>query len=235
MGRPWHPMFHFQNPRRTPFVPIRWSGALPHLYKPGGLYFVSFRLWDAIMRDEQLAALKRAAYRAAARGQQRDRDVVRKLLDAAATPLQLGSCVLAQPELAKIVQDTLLRNDVWHVLKDLPKKEQLSISRLPPEVHYLLTSWSIMPNHVHVTYIPAHGHQPSDIQQAWKSITAHKINERLNRKGDLWLRESFDHLVRSEEHHEVFIEYNDDNARKAGLCLRGEDWPFCSAHPSHRV
>jgi hypothetical protein len=39
----------FVDPRKTPFVPVRWRGELPHLYKPGCCYFATFGLADAIL------------------------------------------------------------------------------------------------------------------------------------------------------------------------------------------
>ena len=37
----------FIDPRATPFAPLRCRGKLPHLYKEGGTYFVTFCLADA--------------------------------------------------------------------------------------------------------------------------------------------------------------------------------------------
>ena len=37
--------------RKTPFVPIRSRGELPHLEKDGATYFVTFRLYDAVRSD----------------------------------------------------------------------------------------------------------------------------------------------------------------------------------------
>ena len=42
------PRIDFVDPRTLPFVEMRSRGELPHLYKEGGSYFVTFRLWDAV-------------------------------------------------------------------------------------------------------------------------------------------------------------------------------------------
>ena len=41
------------DPRKTPFALIRSRGALPHLYKEGGTYFVTFRLADALVTQKR--------------------------------------------------------------------------------------------------------------------------------------------------------------------------------------
>ncbi|HEY3244903.1 MAG TPA: hypothetical protein VGM03_16300, partial [Phycisphaerae bacterium] len=38
----------FLDPRTTPFAPLRGRGELPHLYKEGATYFVTFCLYDAV-------------------------------------------------------------------------------------------------------------------------------------------------------------------------------------------
>ena len=42
----------FVNPRELPFAPIRSRGELPHLFKEGGIYFVTFGLFDAVILRE---------------------------------------------------------------------------------------------------------------------------------------------------------------------------------------
>jgi hypothetical protein len=42
------PKIDFVDPRTLPFVETRSRGELPHLYKEGSSYFVTFRLWDAV-------------------------------------------------------------------------------------------------------------------------------------------------------------------------------------------
>ena len=56
-----------------------------------------------------------------------------------------------------------------------------------------------MPNHVHVVVTPMKGFALGEILHSWKSFSAHKINELLGREGQLWQRESYDHIVRNAE------------------------------------
>ncbi len=90
-----------------------------------------------------------------------------------------------------------------------------------------------MPNHVHVIFTPWQSYEPSDILHSWKSYTAHKINQLLQRQGTLWERESFDHLIRSLDYFEYFINYVENNPVAAGLCAKAENWLWSSA--SHRT
>jgi REP element-mobilizing transposase RayT len=86
----------FVDPRTTPFVPMRCRGELPHLYKDGGSYFVTFRLWDAVVPN--LPPIdKKALHKLSA-------EQIAALTE---PPLRLGSCVLTRPELAKAVEDSL--------------------------------------------------------------------------------------------------------------------------------
>ena len=81
---------------------------------------------------------------------------------------------------------------------------------------YRLDQWVVMPNHVHALVTPHEGYRLKRILQGWKSFTAHAINSHLGRHGQLWQRESFDHLVRSADHLERFRRYIRANPPKAG-------------------
>lgn len=123
-------------------------------------------------------------------------------------PLVLGSCILRIPEAAKIVQNAILH---FH------------------RKRYEVLGWCVMPNHVHAIFSPLANHTPAGILHSWKSFTAHKINSALYREGTLWERESFDHLIRSADHVESFVEYAENNPVEAGFCARAADWPYSSA------
>jgi len=106
-----------------------------------------------------------------------------------------GSCLLADPPCAEIVAGAMNSFDGHR---------------------YRLDQWVIMPNHVHVLLAVNEGFALEGILQGWKSFTAHAINRHLNRHGQLWQRESFDHIVRSPAHLERFCRYIRENPAKAG-------------------
>jgi REP element-mobilizing transposase RayT len=74
-----------------------------------------------------------------------------------------------------------------------------------------------MPNHVHVLLTPITGFELEDILHSIKSFTATKINRILGRAGQLWQRESYDHIVRDINQLQAYQEYIAANPRKARL------------------
>ncbi len=203
--------FEFTDPRKTPFVDPKSRDYLPHLYKEGGTYFVTFRLWDAVVPKEerQSAAGTAAPQREPNTSQQRQKQKTREEIAAESeTPLRLGSCLLADPRIAEMVQKSVKH---FHGRR------------------YYLHAWCVMGNHLHVVYTAMGEHVPHDIHHSWKSYTAHQANTILNRTGTFWESEGFDHLVRSIEDLEWFIEYVENNPVAAGLCRSKEDWRWSSA------
>jgi REP element-mobilizing transposase RayT len=215
--------FEFIDPRNTPWAEPRSRGELPHLYKEGGSYFVTFRLLDAVdtsvkkcSRDGCTTTKLRANSRDGGTTSRRakrhtlspEREVV-LIARETEPPLRLGSCVLIRPEIAELVQGALRH---FH------------------GQCYYLSAWCVMPNHVHVVVTPNNGWELSAILHSWKSFTAHQANKMLNRQGPFWERESFDHLIRTFEHFEAFIHYVENNPVAARLCQAPEDWVWNSAH-----
>src|SRR6476469_6758191 len=89
------------DPRKTPFVPVRSRGELPHLYKPGGTYFITFRLADAIVPADERTKPSREA-----RGRPVSDEV--ELVRAFDPPIALGSCALNDDRLARLVENAML-------------------------------------------------------------------------------------------------------------------------------
>lgn len=80
----------------------------------------------------------------------------------------------------------------------------------------------IMPNHCHLVIRPFDGHELEDILQGVKSMTARAINRSRGESGSLWQEESYDRIVRDEEHLWRVIQYIGRNPRQAGLAP--EQW-----------
>lgn len=78
---------------------------------------------------------------------------------------------------------------------------------------YELGDFVIMPNHVHLLVRVLPGHQLSTAVEAWKSISARRVNRLRGRRGSLWQPEYFDHIVRDGEHWERFARYIRQNPR----------------------
>ena len=119
-----------------------------------------------------------------------------------------GACFLKDDRLAEIVENALLHFD---------------------GERYALHAWCVMPNHVHILFTPEAGFKMSQIVSSWKSFTANKCNQALNRTGKLWEREPFDRHIRNEQHYRNAIAYIENNPVKAGLCEKPVDWRWSSA------
>jgi len=114
---------------------------------------------------------------------------------------------------------------------------------------YVLHSYCIMPNHVHVLLTPDPNHFQTKgsseppvgesldkqsplfrIMHSLKSYTANRANRILNRSGVFWQAESYDHWVRSENELERIVNYIRANPIRAKLVERHEDWYWSSCH-----
>ena len=195
------PNVDFVDPRSTPYAPIRSRGELPHLYKPGGTFFVTFRLRDAVLETP-------GAFRRLVAGSTDCPDFAERLTSASEPKLRAGSCLLRKITLGRVVEDAL----TFHHAE-----------------RYQLISWCVMPNHVHATYATLDDWSPADIHKTWKGYTARRINEAVGVTGELWERETFDHLVRKTAHADYFAWYVENNPVLAGLVADPADWPLSSA------
>ncbi|WP_254510511.1 transposase [Anatilimnocola floriformis] len=187
--------------------PLRvYYRALPHWRQEGATYFTTFRLGDSIPdgRLRELTAL-RAQWerlnpppRSESQWQQISHTTmvhIERWLDEGS-----GSCILQDLASSSVVEQKLKHFD---------------------GVQYELGAYVIMPNHVHVLVRPySDEHNPLEsIVQAWKANAAREINLALGQSGQLWQHESFDRIVRDEEHLWRCLQYIGDNARRANLAI----------------
>jgi type I restriction enzyme R subunit len=107
-----------------------------------------------------------------------------------------GRCLLKQPELAKIVADSLMYFD---------------------RQRYRMGDFVVMPNHVHLLAAFQTAEMMKKQCDSWLHYTAFRINQAIGEKGKFWQQEPFDHLVRSPEQYEYLRQYISDNPMKAGL------------------
>ncbi len=184
------------DPRTVPFSSAKFRGYLPHFYKDGCTYFVTFCLADVTKGRR----LQRRTFA----GNEDPTDIAASFEPG---PFA-GRCGLREPASARIVEDSLL-----HFQGE----------------RYALSSWCVMPNHVHVVVTPYDGHPLRRILHSWKSFTAHEINRITGCSGPVWQEESFDHMVRDQDSFQKFITYTEVNPVSAGLVDQPEQWPFGSA------
>ena len=183
------------SPFFNPYAGTHISAAnLPHWRQDGVLYFITFRLADSLpaekihnMRLERKTWLCTHPQPLTPEQEKEYWDLFgecsHRWLDAGH-----GECLLAKPGIRHIVEDALRHFDGQR---------------------YALGRFVVARNHVHALVRPLGGHDLSGILQAWKSFTAKRINNSLERSGQVWQKESYDHIVRSASalwHIERYIE-----------------------------
>ena len=176
---------------------------LPHWRQEGATYFVTFRLADSLPQKklDELASLKdkwerhhllphsEAVLQEWARMAS---DRIERWLDQG-----MGKCVLKEPSLAALL------TSAFHYFDD---------------DRYELDCYVVMPNHAHAVLRPLRSeHSVEEIVGSWKKYCAKQINNRLHRSGELWQEETYDRIIRDEEHLWRVIQYIGSNPDRAGL------------------
>ena len=187
----------------NPYEEIRFTqNLLPHWQQAGAVYFITFRLADALparllaqREDERTTWLrfhpKPWTLETEDEYHKRFSGAVERWLDAGH-----GSCLLRQIDCAKIIDDALRHFDGKRLA---------------------LISSVVMPNHVHLLLVQNPEHPLEDLLRSWKTFSARAINEVRKRSGTLWQRSYFDRLVRDEKHFRNCLRYIRKNPEKAHL------------------
>jgi REP element-mobilizing transposase RayT len=204
-------------------------GYLPHFESQVAIQHVTFHLADSLPKVALLrieAELKRLP--------PEKQEVERRKRIEAWRDAGYGSCILRQPDVAQMMQSTLLFFD---------------------SQRYRLLAWVIMPNHVHILFQPLNGWTVAKIVASWKKFTARKIcdyqratpgfaNRAIGGKTNqaigepsgeprakpdpVWQREYWDRYIRNEKHLHQAILYIQENPVKAGLVAAAGDWRWSS-------
>jgi putative transposase len=202
-------------------------GYLPHFESALAIQHVTFHLADSLPADalERIEAELEFLPKDARAVERRKR--VEEWIEAGH-----GSCVLREPEVARLMEGALAHFD---------------------GARYRLMEWVIMPNHVHILFETVPPWTVAKVVASWKTWTGRKILEwkkdELARREPgvpgggvfkpgsaglqpgavVWTREYWDRYVRDERHLRQVIEYIHENPVKAGLVKRPEDWEWGSA------
>lgn len=195
-------------------VGLGWHsrGYLPHFESTDKLQHVTYHLADSLPKGvvERLEAeLKRLS--------PEKQDAERRKRVEAWIDAGHGCCVLREPAIASLVQNSFLRFD---------------------GERYRLLAWVVMPNHVHVLFQPLNGWLVAKIVASWKSYTGRRISEWLKAAGNavpggierIWHREYWDRYIRDEKHYRQAVTYIHRNPVKAGLVAEPEAWQWSSAY-----
>jgi len=94
---------------------------------------------------------------------------------------------------------------------------------------YVLHAFVVMPNHIHWLYTSLGKENLITIRNRFKRLTARKINKVIERSGSVWMKEGFDHWIRTGLEFENTINYIERNPVKAGLIKNAKNWKWSSA------
>lgn len=83
-----------------------------------------------------------------------------------------------------------------------------------------------MPDHVHMLMTPYEEWRLPRIMGRVEGVSAHLINAALGRRGTVWQREPFDHIIRSDETRREKGEYIVMNPVRKGLVDHPDDYPW---------
>ena len=186
-----------------PDIPITiYHRHLPHWRQAGATYFVTFRLADALPQSklEQLRRWRAQWEREhpPPRSEQEWQDFAQRYTRTTEAWMDegYGECVFRSPALAQVMADAFLHF-----------QDQRAVTGC----------YVVMPNHCHVVVRPLGNFQLEQILDSWKGYVGHKVNKRLKRHGMVWQEESYDRIIRDEEHLFRVVQYIGRNAAKAGL------------------
>ena len=184
---------------------------LPHWRQDGATYAVTFRQADALpqSRIDELRRLRQdwearhPEPREDAAWEEYAREFTRRVdawLDEGA-----GSCVFRERDAVEILAAALTK---FHGSR------------------YHSGAYAIMPNHAHLVIRPFAGEELGQLLQGIKGAVAREIQRRAGTTGGtLWQEESYDRIIRDEEHLARVIAYTGANPEKAGLGHE-RDWRF---------
>jgi len=161
----------------NPYADIRFTAnRLPHWQQQGAVYFITFRLADAVPHHlrTQLESEREAWLRVhpqpwsgevESEYYERFSGAIERWLDAGH-----GACILRRHDCAEIVAEALRYFDAQRAL---------------------MISSVVMPNHVHAVFVQHPSWPLEKLLRSWKSFTSRKINPQLSREGTLWQRDYF--------------------------------------------
>jgi REP element-mobilizing transposase RayT len=191
-----------------PDLPLRtYHRHLPHWRQEGATYAVTFRQSDSIPQAH-LQSLKRwrsiweqqhPEPRTEIEWKQFAKEITNKTerwIDEG-----YGSCVFRESRFSRMMSDSLLHFQ---------------------NQRHFTSSFVVMPNHVHAVIRPMSSFELEDCLQRIKQYVSTHINRTLKKEGVLWEEESYDRIVRDEEHLWKVVQYIGRNPKKAGIPV--EQW-----------
>ena len=178
---------------------------LPHFYEENAVYDITFRLVNTIPRHifQDYIIIKEQLKK-----QGKDKDLYRVYND----------------NIGEYLDDTA-NSKSWLANTEV-QAEVLSAIYFHHKKSFYVIAFCIMPNHVHLI-VNTLGFSYSPLGKTLGSIkqfSARKANLILQRKGQFWHHESYDHMVRSRNELAERVKYVKNNPVKSGLVKSWKDW-----------
>jgi len=181
---------------------IKTRNNLPHWQQDGATFFVTYRLNDSIPREQMdkwfsekekwlLANPKPWDEETEAEYHGRFSVEVDRMMDAGH-----GACVLRDRQHADVVKQEFGNHD---------------------GERYMLHSWVVMPNHVHILFSLDVGNRLEKVVGGWKRTSSRRINQATGQQGALWQKDYFDRMIRDWDHLFRVARYIRRNPVKGGL------------------
>ena len=210
---------------------------LPHRHSPGATLFVTFRLAGSIPKSvvEQWKREKLWL----------EKENERPAKSGSVSQPPKESLLKFQRRWFAKFEDVLHKeesNVVWLKNEAVAAMVAESMKHRDGKV-YQLICFCLMSNHVHVVFTPLLDERSlteikhsnplrfesrdaplGEIMKSLKGCTAREANKTLNRAGQFWEVESYDHEVRNGEELDRIVKYVLNNPVKAGLVKHWRDW-----------
>ena len=207
-----------------PHAPVTiYHRHLPHWRQEGATYTVTFRQADSLpqSRLEELRRLRKnwEARHPEPRGEAEWEAYAREFTRRVDAWLDegYGSCLFSERAHVDLLAEAMTR---FHGNR------------------YHTGAYAIMPNHCHLLIRPFAGEPFEKLLQSIKGVVSREIQWRRGRQGErLWEQESYDRIIRDEEHLAHAIDYIGRNPEQAGLgsertwrCWIAPEWAEAGWH-----
>jgi putative transposase len=204
---------------------------LPHIQPLGAAFFITFCLKGALPEEVIIRMQETYRLELAELNKLRPENYSLKRYNASkryfarfdqALDLEkTGSFFLRLPEIARLVAERI------RYLADKGYFETLAYCIMPNHVHLVINTaiqLDVLDAETEIT--TENYRQVYQIMHLLKGGSAYEINKKLNRKGNLWQKESYDHFVRNTKELKNIIHYTLHNPVKAGFVENWQDWEF---------
>jgi len=175
---------------------------LPHWRQEGATYAVTFRQADSIPQA-QLQALKRwrviwEEQHPEPRTETEWKGFVQEISSRTERWMDegYGSCAFRESRFSEMMSNSLLHFQ---------------------DQHHFTSCFVVMPNHIHAVIRPRPNFELEGCLKRIKRYVSRQVNKALHQEGAFWEEESYDRIIRDEEHLWNVVQYIGRNPGKAGI------------------